>query len=482
MRWKITLRLVGIVVCLVGIAQLLPAVVSWYYRDNMLTAFLGSMLLTLVPGIILLLVFRYRNGPSINHKQGIVLVVLACLSACFFGGLPFVFSGVFPHLTDCFFESVSGFTTTGASIVKDVESLPPSILFWRSLTQWLGGMGIILLSLAVLPFLGVGGMQLYSTEVPGHTSDRLRPRIRDTAKFLWVTYLLLTAAEVILLLPGGMGIFDALCHAFSTVSSGGFSTKNASIGEFSSLYIEMVIMIFMYLAAINFALHFRFFRSKVWGYVHNSEFRFFTCTILIVCVIVSLSTWGGAFDSYFQALRHSLFQTVSTLTTSGFVTSDYGLWGALPLLLFLLCMLCGGMAGSTSGGLKFMRLLLLGKLAGRELKMLVHPRAVFHVKMDQKRISDDILKGVCGFVLLYLGLILVFTIALSIMELDILTALGAVVACAGNVGPGPGSGGLTSTYAGFSLSGKWLLTLCMFLGRLEIYTVIILLFPAFWKQ
>ncbi len=483
MRWKVTLRLVGIVICLVGIAQLLPAIVSWYYQDDMLGVFLVSGLLALIPGIMLVLFCQTKNAdPAMNHKQGIVLVVLGWFCASLFGSLPFVLSGLFPHFTDCFFESVSGFTTTGASVLSDVESFPPSILFWRSLTQWLGGMGIILLSLAVLPFLSVGGMQLYKTEVPGHTSDRLRPRLRDTAKFLWVTYLSLTAAEVILLFLGGMSLFDSCCHTFSTVSTGGFSTKNGSIKAFSSLYVEIIIIVFMYLAAVNFALHFRLFRGKISGYIYNSEFRFFTYAILMVCLIISLFIWGDVFGSYLQAIRYSLFQTVSVMTTSGFVTGDYGLWGTFPLIVLLLCMLCGGMAGSTSGGLKFVRVLLLGKQASRELKMLVHPRAVLHVKMDQKRISDDVLKGVCGFVLLYLGLIFVFTMVLSVVDLDVLTALGSVVACSGNIGPGPGCGGLMSSYANFSLLGKWLLTLCMFLGRLEIYTVIILLFPEFWKQ
>ncbi len=482
MRWKITLRLIGFIVCFVALAQLLSALVSLYYQDGMFIAFLQSLVVTAVPGLFLLRFFGLENQVAMNHKHAIFFVALGWLSACLFGSLPYAFSADFSHFTDCLFESVSGFTTTGASVVNNIQTLPPSLLFWRSLTQWLGGMGIILFSLAVLPFLNLGGMQIYKNAVPGHTSDKLRPRIRDTAKFLWITYLSLTVTQIVLLLLGDIEFFKAVCHTFGTVSTGGFNTHEESIRAFSSVYLEIVTIVFMYLSAINFALHFRLFKTGIKGYLASLEFRFFTFALLISTLVISLYIWGDIYPSYLQALRQATFQTVSVLSTTGYVGSNYQLWGALPLFILLLCVVSGGMAGSSSGGLKAMRIVLLAKMAIRELKKLVHPKAVFLIKIEEKVISEEVLRGVYSFVLLYCGLIFCMTLVLSSIDMELLTSLGSVVACTSNLGPGLGETAAWDNYAHLPVLGKWILALCMFLGRLEIYTVLIFLFPAFWKQ
>jgi len=482
MRPRVILQFVGFVVLLISLSMLLAVPFSLAYRDGTAGVLLGCTALGAAAGVLLVLFNRSGQRITLNHREGMAIVTLSWVAACLTAALPFYLSGAIPSFTDCLFETMSGFTTTGASILDNIEAMPKGLLMWRSLTHWLGGMGIILLSLAVLPFLGVGGMQLYKAEVPGPTPDKLRPRLKDTALLLWTVYLLFTVLETVLLYFGGMDIFNALCHTFGTVATGGFSPKNASIGHYESLYIHTVITVFMFLAGTNFALHFKLLQGSPGGYLQSSEFKYYLALVLVVTGVIALSVWGSSDEGPGYALRHGAFQAVSILTTTGYVTADYEVWAPLAQVLLLICMFSGGMAGSTGGGIKTMRTLLLGKHNLRELKKLVHPRAVIPLKLDGRPVSESVLGGIWGFFLLYLLLMLLAALVLAGLGVNPLTAFAAAIACIGNIGPGLGGVGPTDNYAHLPLAAKWVLTFCMLLGRLEIYSVIVLITPEFWRK
>ena len=462
--------------------MLLPLGFALTDQDGTAMDFVLSMSLNCLIGGGLFLVFRSDKGHTVTHREGMIIVTLGWAMAGLTGALPFYLSGAIPSFTDCVFETFSGFTTTGASILTEVEDLPQGMLMWRSLTHWLGGMGIVLLSLAILPFLGVGGMQLYKAEVPGPVPDKLRPRVKDTARLLWKVYLLLSGLEVCLLLAGGMSLFDSLCHTFGTMATGGFSTKGLSIGHYDSVYLDLVITAFMFMAGMNFALHFKLLQGRPGGFWKDPEFRFYLGVIVGVTLVITFCIYGPIYQSLGQALRFSLFQVVSIFTTTGYGTADYELWCPLAQFLLLACMLVGGCAGSTSGGVKCMRIILLIKQAQRELMRLVHPRAVVPIKLGGKTVSDDVLCGIVGFFLLYIGLAALAMCILGALGVDVLTSVAAVLACISNIGPGLAQVGPTDNYAHLPELGKWTLTFCMLLGRLEIYTVVILFFKEFWKS
>jgi trk system potassium uptake protein TrkH len=377
---------------------------------------------------------------------------------------------------------VSGFTTTGASVLSDIQSLSKGLLLWRSFIQWLGGMGIIVLSIAILPFLGVGGMQLYKAEVPSPVPDKLKPRIRDTAVILWKVYALFTASEVLLLMAGRMSFFDALCHALTTMPTGGFSTLNGSVAQFGNLYFELVIMLFMVLAGINFSLHYQLIRGKPLAFWRDPECRFFMAVILVFTAIVTWDCFGAIYTSLGQALRYGAFQVVSIVTTTGYATADYEQWPTLSQMLLLACMFIGGSAGSTGGGMKCLRIMLCFKFCYKELFAMVHPRAVTSIKLGGKIVPDDVMHSVLGFLALYMGLFAISAVLLAGTGVDFITAIGAVAACIGNIGPGFGMVGPVENFAAIPVMGKWLLIWCMLLGRLEIYTMIILLVPEFYRR
>ncbi|MFO8032007.1 MAG: potassium transporter TrkG [Desulfohalobiaceae bacterium] len=482
MRWRFVLRSVGLIICVIGLLQLPLIFASLYFRDGQAIVFFQSLSLACSTGLLLYVLFRTHKVQTIAIREGMAIVSLGWLGAGLFGSLPFYLSGQIPLFTDSVFETFSGLTTTGASILQDVEALAPSMLLWRSLCHWLGGMGIILLSLAILPFLGVGGMQLYKAEVPGPTPDKLRPRIKDTALLLWKVYLLFSCILFLLLFLGGMDAFQAVNHAFSTIATGGFSTQNASVGHFDSLYLEMVVILFMFIAGTNFALHFRLLGGEIRPYWRNTEFRVFSLLVLAGVSLVCLSIWGPVYTDLGDALRYSSFQVLSLITSTGFGTADYDLWPGLAQVVLLLCMLMGGCAGSTAGGMKCMRLILLFKHGMRELKRLIHPRAVMHLKMGGRLVPEEVLQGIWGYFILYLFLACISALALSAMGLDMLSAFAAVIACVSNIGPGFAAVGPAQNYAQVPLLGKWVLSLCMLLGRLEIYTVLIMFHPQFWKN
>jgi trk system potassium uptake protein TrkH len=410
------------------------------------------------------------------------IVAVGWTAVGLFGALPFYFGSGFESFTDAVFESVSGFTTTGASILTNIEAVSKGLLFWRSFIQWLGGMGIIVLSVAILPFLGVGGMQLYKAEVPSPVPDKLKPRIRDTAKIMWQVYALITLVQVILLVLGGMSLYEALCHTFTTMPTGGFSTKNASIAHYNSVYFDVVFIVFMMLAGINFSLHYQILRGKPLAFWQDSECRFFLGAVVLLTFVVSLDVFRTVYDTMGDALRYGAFQVVSIVTTTGYATADYEMWPAMSQLILLLCMFLGASAGSTGGGMKCLRIMLGFKYCYRELFSLIHPRAVTHIKIAGKTVPDDVMRSVLGFLALYVGLFALSTVVLAGLGVDFTTSFGAVAATIGNIGPGFGAVGPVDNFAGIPVAGKWLLIWCMLLGRLEIFTVIIFLVPEFWRK
>ncbi|HUT04274.1 MAG TPA: TrkH family potassium uptake protein [bacterium] len=482
MRWRYVLCIVGILVLFLGLTMMFPLLVGLYYWDQSIIPISASMGITITAGALLYACFRGVRVEHISQREGMAIVAIGWTAMGLFGALPFYLSGAFETFVDAFFESVSGFTTTGSSVLTDIETVSKGLLLWRSLIQWLGGMGIIVLSVAILPFLGVGGMQLYKAEVPSPVPDKLRPRIKDTAMVLWKVYALISAAEIGLLLLGGMGLYDAVCHAFTTMPTGGFSTKSASIAHFDSVYFDIVIIVFMLLAGVNFALHYQMLRGKPLAFWRDSECRFFLGAVVILIVIVSLNIYGAVYDSLGEALRYGAFQVVSVITTTGYVTADYGQWPAMSQLILLLCMIIGASAGSTGGGMKCLRIMLCLKYIYKELFTMVHPHGVRYVKIGGKPVSRAVMRSVLGFVLLYMGLFAVSAVLLSSMGVDVVTSVGAVAATMGNIGPGLGLVGPAANYANIPYLGKWLLIWCMLLGRLEIYTVIILLIPEFWRK
>jgi trk system potassium uptake protein len=482
MRWQYIFKTVGMLAVVLGLAMLFPLVWGLSVNDGSAVPILKSILITLAAGVCLILIFRCPRSEYISQQEGVAIVAFGWIAVGLLGGLPFYFSDHFHTVVDAVFESISGFTTTGASVLTDIEAVPAGLLLWRSFIQWLGGMGIIVLSVAILPFLGVGGMQLYKAEVPSPVPDKLKPRIRETAMSLWRVYALLTVAQTIFLLFGGMSLFDSLCHTFTTLPTGGFSTKNASIAHFDSLYIDAVIIFFMLMAGINFSLHFQLLKGKPLALWRDSECRFYLGAVLILTAIISFNIYGPNYSSIGRAVRDGAFQVVSILTTTGYATADYETWPAMSQLILLLCMFLGASAGSTGGGMKCLRIMLYFKFCYNELYALIHPRSVRRVKITGKPVPPDIMRSVIGFLGLYTGLFALCSVLLAGMGVDFTTSFAAVASAIGNIGPGLGTVGPAENYAHLPEMGKWLLAWCMLLGRLEIYTVIIFLVPEFWRK
>ena len=482
MRWRFILKTIGVLIFFFGLTMIFPLTVGFYYRDQSLIALLLSMGITVIAGLILYLIFRKAQAEVISQREGMAIVAVGWAAVGLFGALPFYLGDGCFTFVDAFFESVSGFTTTGASVLTNIEAVSKGLLFWRSFIQWLGGMGIIVLSLAILPFLGVGGMQLYKAEVPTPVPDKLKPRIRDTAMILWKVYALISLGQVIFLVVGGMTLYDALCHTFTTMPTGGFSTKNTSVAHFDSVYFDVVIIFFMLLAGINFSLHYQMLRGKTLAFWQDSECRFFLGAVVLLTLAVSFNVFGTVYQSIGEAVRYGAFQVVSIVTTTGYVTADYEKWPAMSQLILLLCMFLGASAGSTGGGMKCLRILLCFKYCYKELFYLIHPHAVTRVKIGGKTVPDDVMRSVLGFLALYMGLFAFSSVLLAGLGVDFTTAFTAVAATIGNVGPGFGMVGPVENYAQIPVLGKWLLIWCMLLGRLEIFTVIILMVPEFWRK
>jgi trk system potassium uptake protein TrkH len=475
-------RFIGILIFFLGVSMVAPLLVSLIYGDGSTLALLYSMLATSAAGLLCFISTKKDEQTQLSHRDGVAIVTLGWVAAGLVGALPFLLTGAIANFTDAYFESISGFTTTGASILTDIERLPKAILLWRSQTQWFGGMGIIVLSIAILPFLGVGGMQLYKAEVPSPVVDKLKPRISETAKTLWKVYLLITVLEIILLLGGGMSLFEAITHAFCTMPTGGFSPKSASIAHYNSAYFDGVIIVFMLLAGINFSLHYKLIKGDLTVFGRDPECRVFLALVALFVVLVAFNIHGTVYDSLVEAFRYAAFQVTSIVSTTGFVTADYDLWPPFSRKLLLLCMLLGAMAGSTGGGMKIMRIMLIVKHCYQEIFRIIHPHAITSVKMGGKAVPADVLSSVWGFFLLFLGLFLVAALVMASLGLDMISALASVAASIGNIGPGLGLVGPAKNYVAVPLIGKWVLIFCMLLGRLEIYTVIVLLMPEYWRK
>ena len=482
MRWRYILNIIGILTFFFGLTMVIPLLVGLYYRDQSTIPLLKSMGITAIAGSGLYYIFRSEKAEVISQREGMAIVAVGWTAVGVFGALPFYFGNGFTGFVDAVFESVSGFTTTGASILTNIEIVSKGLLFWRSFIQWLGGMGIIVLSVAILPFIGVGGMQLYKAEVPTPVPDKLKPRIRDTAMVLWKVYALISLVQTLLLMAGGMNLFDALCHTFTTMPTGGFSTKNASIAHYNSVYFDCVFIFFMLMAGINFSLHYQLLRGKPLIFWRDSECRFFLVTVLLLIMLVSFDVYGSVYKTFGAALRYGSFQVVSIITTTGYATADYERWPAMSQLILLLCMFFGASAGSTGGGMKCLRIMLCFKYCYRELFSLIHPHAVTQIKISNKAVPDDVLRSVVGFLALYVALFALSSVALAGMGVDFKTSFAAVAASIGNIGPGFGMVGPVGNYAQIPILGKWLLVWCMLLGRLEIFTVIIMIVPEFWRK
>jgi len=464
-----------------GLFIMLSIIISFIYKENDAYYFLISGLFTFIAGFIAY--YTTRNADkNITKRDGYVVVTLSWIVFSLFGSIPFVLTGSIPSFTDAFFETISGFTTTGASVLNDIESLSHGILFWRSLTQWLGGMGIIVLSLAVLPILGIGGMQLFIAEVPGPTPDKLHPRISGTAKRLWLIYIFFTLVETLLLWAGDMNLFDAINHSFTTMATGGYSTKQASIAHWDSPYIHYVITFFMIVAGTNFtlsyfALHLRF--GKVFK---NEEFRFYIGFILFFSLLIGAVMIARMGVEPEQAFRDSLFQVVSIMTTTGFVTSDYLSWVSALGILILILMFFGGSAGSTGGSVKIMRVVMLIKNSSLELKRLIHPKAIIPVRFNGQAVDPAIVTNILAFISFYILTVIGSVFVMGILGNDLNTSIGAVAATLGNIGPGIGEVGPVSNFSHLSVFAKWFLSFLMLIGRLELFTVLILFSPNFWKR
>ncbi|MGM0565700.1 MAG: TrkH family potassium uptake protein [Bacteroidota bacterium] len=484
-------KIIGILLILEGVFMFLSLPFSIHFQEpdlNAIKLFVPEMdfwplllsgAITVFLGLSLFLIFR-KAPKTMSKREGYIIVSFSWVIISVFGALPLFFSGV-ANYADAFFETVSGFTTTGATILTDIEGVSKGLLFWRALTHWIGGMGIIVLSLAILPVLGIGGMSLFVAEVPGPTPDKLHPRITATAKRLWGIYVLLTFVETLLLMLGGMDLFDGLSHAFATMATGGFSTRDASIAAFSP-YIQYVILVFMLLAGTNFTLHYLALHGKLKEVFQNEEYRYYLGLLALASLIISLVLIFNAGMPVEKAIRDALFQVVAIVTTTGFITSDYLLWpGFLWMLIFLL-MFTGGSAGSTGGGIKIMRQLLILKNSFLELKRIIHPNAVIPVRFNGRAVPGNVMYNIMAFFVIYLIIFATSTLIMSSMGLDYETAIGSAAATLGNIGPGIGGVGPVENYAGIPLGGKWFLSFLMILGRLELFTVLIILSPAFWRR
>ncbi len=480
---RVVAFILGVLLILEGAFMFLAAPVSIVYGDNDALYILLSSLTTALAGFLLWITFRNCNK-NIGKREGYLIVSIGWVLFSFFGSIPFLITGAIPSYTDAFFETISGFTTTGASVLNDIESLSHGLLFWRSMTQWLGGMGIIVLSLVILPILGIGGMQLFIAEVPGPTPDKLHPRIKETAKRLWGVYFIITSLEVILLLFGkDMTLFDAVCHSFTTLATGGYSTKQMSIAFYSSPYIHYVITFFMMIAGTNFALsyfimHFKF--KNIWK---NEEFRAFLSFIGIFTLgITIILVFTVPEQSIEKSFRDSLFQVVSIITTTGYATADYLSWMPSAIILLLILMFFGGSAGSTGGSIKIVRIVLLLKNGLIELKRLIHPNAIVPVRLNGEAVKPEIITNVLAFISVYLLIAVIGVIVVSFMGYDLETSMGSVAATLGNIGPGIGDVGPALNYSHFNDVTKWFLSFLMLVGRLELFTVLVLFTPTFWKK
>lgn len=495
LNYQIIISFLGLTSMLNGVFMLLTVPFSIYYQEDCKWGILYAGLITIVLGFFMW--FLNRNAEkNLQKKEGYLIVTFGWLILSLTGTLPYILSGAIPEFTNAFFETLSGYSTTGASILTDIESMPKGILFWRSATHWIGGMGIIVLTIAILPLLGIGGMQLFMAEAPGPSADKMHPRITETAKRLWLIYFSLTITEFFLLKIAGMNWFDAINHAMATLSTGGFSTKNTSIAYWNGMpIIQYIITAFMFIAGTNFMITYFVFKGKWQRILKNEEFKWYFFGALGIIVLITLlivqfqdpslqtsvyhpMVWGK-FES---AFRHAGFQVVAILTTTGFVTADFTMWNSFATMLIFSLFFIGGSAGSTSGGVKIVRQIMMIKSSLLELKKLLHPSAIIPVRYGGKAVHQSIVFNILSFFVLYMLIFVLSAIILTFLGLDFVSAIGAAASSLGNIGPAIGSVSPVDNYAHLSNAAKWFCSFLMLIGRLELFTVLILLTPYFWKK
>ncbi|WP_405383683.1 TrkH family potassium uptake protein [Maribacter sp. LLG6340-A2] len=491
---RIIFHLMGLLLLCNGGFMLLAAVISGVYKDGATLSITLASITTMFVGVFAMYYTR-GHKKEVKQKEGYIIVTFGWIVMSISGMLPYLFSGAIPNVTNAFFETVSGYTTTGASIMDDIEAMPQGILFWRSLTHWIGGMGIIVLAIAILPLLGIGGMQLFSAEAPGPSGDKLHPRITDTAKRLWLIYFGYTIAETILLQVAGMSFFDAINHAMATLSTGGFSTKNASLAYWNDQpLIQYIIIFFMFLAGSNFVLSYFVFKGRFQKVLKDEEFRYYAGFVVVFTFIVAIVIYFKAnitdmtpgypmvLGDAESAFRHALFQIVSVITTTGFVSADFTQWTPFLTVFFFGLFFLGGSAGSTAGGIKVMRHLLIIKNGVLEFKRTLHTNAIIPVRYNNKTVKEKIVYNIIGFFVLYMLLFIIGALVLGFLGLDFETAIGGAASSLGNVGPALGSLNPVSNFNSLPDLAKWWCGFLMLAGRLELFTVLILLTPYFWKS
>ncbi len=494
LNYKIIFHFFGLLLLCNGVFMLLAALISYIYKDGVSQEILLSGVTVIFFGALLMFVTK-KHDKEMNKREGYLVVAFGWIVMTVSGTLPYLFTGVIPDFTNAFFETISGYTTTGSTILIEIESLPKGILFWRSLTHWIGGMGIIVLAIAILPLLGIGGMQLFAAEAPGPSADKLHPRITDTAKRLWLIYFGYTVAETILLNVAGMSFFDAINHAMCTLSTGGFSTKNASLAHWNGQpIIQYIVILFMFLAGTNFVLSYFAFKGRVQKIIKDEEFKLYFKFIVIFTVIaaliiyfkadITLSTidhpmvWGKVEST----IRHAFFQVVTIITTTGFVTADFTLWTPFLMVFFFGLMFLGGSAGSTAGGVKVVRHLLMIRNGFMEFKRTLHPNAILPVRYNTKAVDGKIIFNILAFFILYMLSFIVGALGFSMLGLDFESSIGVAASSLGNVGPALGDFGPVDNFYNMPTIGKWWASFLMLIGRLELFTVLILLTPFFWRN
>lgn len=483
MQFTVIQRVIGLLLILFSFTMLPSLVAAFLYQEGAVQAFIWAYAITLVSGVLLWLPVRHANK-ELRLRDGFVIVSLFWALFAFFGALPLMFTGTTAYMTDAYFESMSGLTTTGATVLTGLDNLPPAVNLWRGILQFLGGLGVILLAVAILPLLGVGGMQLFKAETPGPMKEsKLTPRIRETAKALWYIYIGLTLLCTLCLWLAGMTPFDAVFHSFTAVATAGFSTHDASIAYFDSALIEMILVFFMIAGGVNFALHFLAFRDQTLrAYWQDTELRTYLGIIAAVTLFMALYLYlTGTYSSLTESLRYALFQVTSLATTTGFTSTDYALWPPLlAALLIIISFFCAS-ARSTSGGIKLIRIILLFKQTFCEIRRLVHPSAAVHLKLSGQTVSERTMAAVSAFFATYIASFVIIALCLTSMGIDLVTAFSATAAAINNLGPGLGAVGPAFNYADLPAAAKWLLSFAMLLGRLEIFTLFVILTPVFWR-
>ncbi len=492
---KLIYRFLGVTAVINGVFMWFAIPFSIYHDENALWGILNAGIITVTLGSLLFF-FNVPQHKNLQKKEGYLIVTLGWLTLSFTGTLPYLLTGTIPNITDAFFETISGYSTTGSSILQNIEAMPKGILFWRSATHWIGGMGIIVLTIAILPLLGIGGMQLFMAEAPGPSADKLHPRITDTAKRLWYIYVGLTFTQFLLLKVAGMTWFDAINHAMATVSTGGFSTKNSSVAYWNDMpMVQYIIIFFMFIAGTNFVLTYFALKGKIKKVLESEEFKYYFFGVLAITVIVSIMIiffqdptlktsieHPMVYGKVESSIRHALFSIISVITTTGFVTADFTMWSYFVTAIFFSLFFLGGSAGSTSGGVKIVRHIVMLKNSFLEFKKTLHPNAIIPVRYDGKAVNKTIVFNILSFFIFYMLIFILGTVVLAMLGLDIKSALGAAASSLGNIGPGIGSVSPVDNFSHLSTGAKWFCSFLMLIGRLELFTVLIIFTPFFWKK